>query len=132
MGINRKCPICNSPRIRAGQIRSLLDHIRVLLGVFPARCEQCSARFHLRSVGLGAVFYAKCPRCLRQDLTSWDLKHYRPSNWMRVQMLLGARRRRCEVCRCNFVSLRPRKAKYVRVADRLVPGEAPGANRTLA
>ncbi len=37
---------------------------------------------------------------------------------MQLQLLVGANRWRCEVCRCNFVSLRPRKEKYVRPAER--------------
>jgi hypothetical protein len=86
----------------------------------------------LHEEGFGAILYAKCPRCLRQDLSTWDLKHYRAGNWMRFQMLLGGRRWRCEVCRCNFVSLRPRKEKYVRPADRVAPGEETGARGTLA
>jgi len=43
-------------------------------------------------------------------------------------MLLGARRWRCEMCRCNFVSLRPRKMRYVRPSDRLVPDGASDAH----
>jgi hypothetical protein len=72
------------------------------------------------------MFYTQCPRCLRQDLSTWDLRHYHATLWMRVRMLFGARRWRCEVCRCNFLSLRPRKEKYVRPAGRPTSGEASG------
>ena len=131
MGNTQQCPVCDSPRIRVGQVRSLLGYLRLFWGEFPARCEDCSARFHVRGGGLRSVLYAKCPRCLRQDLSTWDLKHYRASNWMRLQMLLGARRWRCDVCRCNFVSMRPRKEKYVRPADRVVSEESPDARGSL-
>jgi hypothetical protein len=126
------CPACNSPRVRVGRARSFLGRLRVFWGEFPARCEDCSARFRVRGVGLDSAFYAQCPRCYRQDLSSWDLKYYRTSSWMQVQMWFGAHRWRCEVCRCNFVSLRPRKEKYVRPADRLVRDESPDATSTPA
>jgi hypothetical protein len=132
MGTSQQCPVCKSSRVRVGRVRSFLGQLRVLWGEFPARCEDCSARFHVRGVGLGSIFYAQCPHCLRQDLSTWDLKHYRATRWMHFQMLLGAHRWRCEVCRSNFVSLRPRKEKYVRPADRLVPDEARDASGTLA
>lgn len=90
----------------------------MLFGEFPARCDDCSARFEVAGGGPGAVRYAHCPRCLRQDLSTWDPKHYRANSWMQLQLLVGANRWRCEVCRCNFVSLRPRKEKYVRPAER--------------
>lgn len=132
MATSQHCPVCKSSRVRVRPIRSLLDHLGVLWGEFPARCEDCSARFHVHGEGFSSIFYARCPRCLRQDLSTWDLKHYRAGSWMRFQMLLGARRWRCEVCRCNFVSLRPRKEKYVRPADRVAPGEETDARGTLA
>jgi transposase-like protein len=64
------------------------------------------------------MFYAQCPRCLRQDLGTWDLRHYRPTLWTRIQIALGANRWRCEACRCNFVSFFGRKAKYAPPAAR--------------
>jgi len=73
------------------------------------------------------MFYARCPRCLRQDLSTWDLHYYRASFGMRVWMLLGAKRWRCEACRCNFVSLRPRREKYVRPAAPAAGAGGPAA-----
>ena len=119
MGNSQQCPVCHSTRVRVGRVRSASEFLHVCLGDFPSRCEDCSARFQVRGGGLGVARFAECPHCLRQDLSIWDLKHYRATRWMRLQMLVGAHRWRCEVCRCNFVSLRPRKEKYVRPSDRL-------------
>jgi hypothetical protein len=52
------------------------------------------------------------------DLTTWDPKYYRTSAWQDLQLWLGGNRWRCEPCRCNFVSVRPRRERYQR----------PGAN----
>ncbi len=105
-------------RVRVGHVRTLGDYWRRLHGSFPARCVDCSQRFTVHGPGLGGLFYAQCPRCLRQDLSTWELRHYHATFWMRVQLFLGANRWRCEVCRCNFVSFFRRKDKYVRPLER--------------
>ncbi len=132
MGISQRCPACNSARVRVAEVRSIGGYLRVLWGAFPARCDDCSARFDLRGGSLRSLLYAHCPHCLRQDLSTWDLKHYRATTWMRLKMLLGAHRWRCEVCRCNFVSLRPRKEHYVRPAGRVAATEGSEVRQTPA
>ena len=122
----QKCPFCGSPRVRVGRARTLGDYLRLLHGSFPARCGECSARYTVHGPGLSALFYAQCPRCLRQDLTTWDLRHYHAALSMRIQLWFGARRWRCEACRCNFVSFRGRKEKYVPPAQRTPAQDASG------
>jgi hypothetical protein len=100
------------------------------MGTFPARCDHCSARFRLSGAKLSSLKYAHCPRCLRQDLSTWDLRHYHATLWMEIRMLVGAHRWRCEVCRCNFVSFRPRREKYLRPAERAAASEESGTNGT--
>src|SRR5579875_2592696 len=51
--------------------------------------------------------YAKCPKCLGLQLTTWDLKHYRLTFWRNLCLTFGAHPYRCEGCRCNFLSFRP-------------------------
>jgi len=55
--------------------------------------------------------YSRCPRCYRMDLGTWELRYYSPPTLQLWAMNLGARRRRCEACRCNFVSFRALKEK---------------------
>ena len=55
---------------------------------------------------------------MRQDLSTWERRHYHAPMGMRIKMFFGARRWRCEACRCNFVSFLGRKDKYVRPAER--------------
>ena len=114
------CPSCGSTHVRGGRVRSLLDDVRVLWGQFPARCGDCSTRFRIQGVGFRSIVYAQCPRCLRQNLSNWQPRHYNATRWEQLQLWLGARRWRCEVCRYNFVSLRPRLEKYVRPANAMI------------
>lgn len=46
------------------------------------------------------------------DLNSWTGKNYIPPFWVRVRIRLGAKRFRCEYCRLNFASFRPRKEVF--------------------
>ena len=51
---------------------------------------------------------------MRMDLTIWDPKHYRTGTPQNIVLWLGGNRWRCEPCRTNFVSLRPRRERYRR------------------
>jgi hypothetical protein len=57
--------------------------------------------------------YAKCPRCLREDLSEWEEKYYYPPRWQQALLNIGAKAHRCAVCRVNFVSFRRRKMEFV-------------------
>lgn len=80
----------------------------MLLGEYPFRCMQCGGRFWASIWMRSQLFAAKCPKCLRTDLLPWPEKYFRPTLWRRLQYTLGAHRYRCEACRHNFVSFRPR------------------------
>jgi len=108
------CPECGSTAVRTGKSHGLVEHLLTWFGQFPFRCNDCGARFDDVPIGLSAIIYAKCPRCLRMDLTVWDPKYYRTSVWQDLQLALGGHRWRCEPCRCNFVSWRARRERYRR------------------
>ena len=57
--------------------------------------------------------YAKCPRCLRQDLTDWEEKYYYPPRWQQALLHVGAKAHRCAVCRVNFVAFGRRRSEFV-------------------
>jgi hypothetical protein len=61
----------------------------------------------------GAWKYARCPRCYRQDLTTWSQHYYRPPLWTVLLLRMGATPYRCAPCRCNFASYRPCREKYL-------------------
>jgi phage FluMu protein Com len=97
--------------VSAGALRRLC---LLLSGGYSARCRECGHIFVARPFSLFHLVWAKCPRCFRLDLSTWDPEYYRSTTWMKIRQFLGANRWRCERCRVNFVSFRPRKLKYTR------------------
>lgn len=73
------------------------------------RCRDCKTRFIGPLFSLAEHYWAHCPKCFRMDLNLWRQEHWQPSWWARFRIKLGGRRYRCEYCRLNFVSIRPRK-----------------------
>lgn len=112
------CPRCDSSNTRSARTRGFIDQFLSLLGFYAFRCSDCNFRFRANPLGVTNAGYAKCPRCLRMDLTTWDPKYYKPSRWTDLKVWLGAHRWRCDPCRNNFVSWRRRKQRYVRPEDR--------------
>ena len=108
-----RCPDCDSTEIRPASTHSGMESYLSWLGFHPARCAACAKRFMARPLGLSAIMYAKCPRCYRMDLTTWDPKYYHLTLGMKFRAAIGAHRWRCDVCRCNFLSFRQRMEKYV-------------------
>ena len=108
------CPECGSDDVRSVRTHGLHELFLSLLGLYQFRCSTCYKQFTARPLGVAAAAFAKCPKCCRMDLTVWDPKYYRAGVWIEVKAWLGGNRWRCEPCRCNFVSWRPRKEKYVK------------------
>jgi hypothetical protein len=88
----------------------------ILSGGFNTNCRDCGHIFVARPFGLLHSLWANCPRCYRLDLATWDPAYYRSTLWMRIRVFFGAHHWRCEPCRVNFVSFRPRKQRYLRPA----------------
>lgn len=109
-----QCPECGGRDVRSERTRGLREKCLALAGFYAFRCQHCYTRFLERPMQLASAVYARCPRCLRMDLSSWDPKYYRVSAWTEFKVWLGAHRWRCEPCRKNFVSWRARREKYVR------------------
>jgi hypothetical protein len=60
----------------------------------------------------GAWKYARCPRCYRQELTTWSEQYYHPPSWITFLLRIGATPYRCAACRCNFASFRRCKERF--------------------
>jgi hypothetical protein len=109
-----RCPECDSPDVRAVRTQGAREKLLALFGFYAFYCRDCCTRSVLRPLGPATAAYARCPRCCRMDLTTWDPRHYHPEFWMDLKAWLGGNRWRCEPCRRNFVSWRPRRSRYVR------------------
>jgi hypothetical protein len=60
------------------------------------------------------MLWARCPRCWRTDLATWSEEDYRAPAFQNLRIAFGAHRFRCEYCRVNFTSFRPRLERYRR------------------
>jgi hypothetical protein len=56
--------------------------------------------------------YARCPKCLRLELSTWSEQYYRPPAVTVMKLRLGATPYRCDFCRCNFASFRACKERF--------------------
>lgn len=106
------CPACQSRNLRFSRARTAAERLGKLAGLSPVRCRDCQHRFIQSVWGFRSILYARCPRCHRMNLSSWSETHYNIRWTMRLKLLMGARRFRCEPCRCNFASFRRLKERY--------------------
>ena len=103
------CAHCGGRDVRRARLQSWTERILTLAGIYPFRCRDCQTRFRLSIWLLSKLQYAKCPKCLRVELSTWSRKYYRAGLWASFLVTFGAQKYRCTACRCNFVSFRPRK-----------------------
>lgn len=109
-----QCPKCRSTHLRTSKQLSFFERLIELLGVVHLRCRDCDERFSSGLLDVRNWLFARCPRCYRLDLTGWKKERYSiPTTWQ-ILFALGAKARRCDACRCNFVSFRPVKHWAIR------------------
>ncbi len=106
------CPKCGTREIRISQRRSFGEFFRGLVGVYPLRCRRCQHRWETSVWADSAWKYARCPRCYRQELTTWSEQYYHPPRWTMILLRFGATPYRCAACRCNFASFRRCRERF--------------------
>jgi hypothetical protein len=123
------CPQCGTREVRVSQTQGLGEYCKALVGIYQLRCRRCKARWQTSAWSGNAWRYARCPRCYRQELTTWSEQYYRPPRWTTILLRLGATPYRCATCRCNFASFRACKEKFSwrRAGQPAREGAAPGA-----
>ena len=106
------CPKCGTRETRVARRQGIWEALKGMFGVYPLRCRRCRNRW-LTSVWEGGAWkYARCPRCYRQDLTTWSEQYYNPPKSIVIQLRAGATPYRCATCRCNFASFKPCKEQF--------------------
>ena len=106
------CPQCGSRDARVAHRAGLGEWLKSLFGVYPLRCRRCKTRWLTSTWEAAAWKYARCPRCYRQELSTWSEHYYSPPSWTTFQLRMGATPYRCAACRCNFASFKRCKAKF--------------------
>lgn len=101
------CVNCGSTELRRSRLHSRGEWLQAMLGSYPFRCLRCNQRFSINIWLWSRLAFAKCPKCLRAELSSWPAKNYRLPFWKNLLMSFGAHRYRCAACRHRFVSFRP-------------------------
>lgn len=107
------CPKCGSRNLRFSRSRTTAERLRKWIGIRPLRCRDCRTRFADRVWRLSSFAYARCPKCWRMDLSRRDDGHMKAlSGLAMLAVRAGAYAYRCEYCRYDFVSIRPRREKF--------------------
>jgi len=101
------CQHCGSSSLRRSRRQSVVEIGKMALGVYPFRCLDCHQRSWVNIWLFSKLPYAKCPKCLGLELTTWPRKHYHVNLWNKLLMTFGAHRYRCSICRENFLSFKP-------------------------
>src|SRR5258707_8329357 len=118
------CPKCGMRDVRVSHRRGIGERLRGLFGKYPLRCRRCNARWETSTWEAGDWKYARCPKCYRQQLTTWSEKYYNPGRMTTIMLRLGATPYRCVACRCNFASFKRCKERFAwRHQDRPTPPE---------
>lgn len=109
-GIN--CPSCGSSSVRRSRRANSTEITRMMLGIYPFRCNNCNDRFWANVWLFNSLRWAKCPLCLNRNLTDWPKRHYHVTTWAQLLSMLGAKKHRCSRCRNNFMSFKSRLPQY--------------------
>ncbi len=119
------CPKCGTREVRVSQPQGIGEYLKSLVGIYQLRCRRCRTRWGTSVWAAGAWKYARCPRCYRQELSTWSEQYYHPPRWTIILLRMGATPYRCGACRCNFASFRPCKEKYSWRNSKSEPSEEP-------
>lgn len=122
------CPQCGTRDVRVSHRQSIAEVLKSIFGIYPLRCRRCRTRWETSVWAGGAWKYARCPRCYRQDLSTWSEQYYHPPSFTRLKLRFGATPYRCAACRCNFASFKPCKEKFSWRKDK-PSGSASAQNR---
>ena len=106
------CPSCGSEEVRLSRRSYFLRPFYSIFAIYMCKCETCDHHFKACIYRPENIFYAKCSRCHRMDLSRWSRDYYNPGLVTRMMLALGAKPVRCEYCRNNFWSFRMVREKF--------------------
>ena len=117
------CPECSAIDVRMSKGKNRFEQALDLFGVPTMRCLDCSNRWKHSLWRIHEIFHARCPRCYRLELTTWDETYYHVPRTWKIPSGLGAKKVRCKACRHNFLSFRLVRGKknWVNVDGSVIP-----------
>lgn len=117
------CPECSGIDVRMSKWKNRFEQALDLFGIPTMRCLDCSHRWKHSLWRIREIFHARCPRCFRLGLTTWDETYYHVPRTWKILSGLGAKKVRCKACRHNFLSFRLVKGtkKWVNVDGSVIP-----------
>jgi hypothetical protein len=89
-------------------MRGIGERFESWFGIQHLRCRECGYRYTDQPLRWPVLAHARCPKCANMVLRDWQEKYYLPPAPVRALTYIGWKQQRCESCRHNFVSLRPR------------------------
>jgi len=124
------CSKCGARDARVSHPQNIWERVKALCGVYQLRCRKCQKRWETSVWANSAWKYARCPRCYRQELTTWSEQYYHSPRGITIMLRLGATPFRCPACRCNFASFKECRERFMwRHKTRV---DLPGATTTEA
>jgi hypothetical protein len=117
------CSSCGSRDARVSRPKNFFEQLKAWVGVYQLRCRKCQKRWETSVWSESAWKYARCPRCYRQELTTWSEQYYHSPRMMTAMLRMGATPYRCAACRCNFTSFKECKERFMWRHKTRVPSE---------
>ncbi len=106
------CVKCGARDARVSHPQTIWESLKAWCGIYQLRCRKCQKRWETSVWGNRAWKYARCPRCYRQELTTWSEQYYNSPRIVTFMLRLGATPLRCPACRCNFASFKPCRERF--------------------
>jgi DNA-directed RNA polymerase subunit RPC12/RpoP len=92
--------------VRMSRWKNRWEQVMDVLGTPMMRCQDCHHRWGQSLWRFSEMIYARCPKCFRLDLTTWEETYYKIPLLWKLKANLGAKKVRCKACRHNFMSFR--------------------------
>jgi hypothetical protein len=128
------CYHCGVRDAKVSHPKGIVEQLKAWVGIYQLRCRRCQRRWETSVWANSAWKYARCPRCYRQELTTWSEQYYHSPRITTIMLRLGATPYRCAACRCNFASFKECRERFMwrhKTHTELPPGSPDAATQDV-